>query len=288
MDRKRALEVLGLADEATPDEILNRVSILLKKFKHLNKDEQGHTLTDIEEAYKTLSGISYKDEAAEKERNYRKAHPNPIFKLLKLDEEKARNIIYYYKWHVVIGLVALIIVISTVVSIVNKVEPDLKVIVTGELYLSDTQPLEERIETETIATEVLIQNIYISESNDQQMQMMMQQKFTVELTAGENDLFIMDEETYRSLAKQGAFLDMAEVLSPSDLSGLSDSDIESLKVAMDLEDGITYEPKLYGLNVTNAPILKEAGVMGESFIIAFGYSGKFPEHAKDLVKKLLQ
>ncbi len=288
MDRKRALEILGLTDEATPDEISNRVGILLKKFRQLDRDEHGNTLTDVEEAYKTLSGINFRDEEAEKKKNYRKAHPNPLFKLLRLDEEKARNMIYYYKWHVVIGLVAIAIVVSTVLSIVNKVEPDLKMIVAGEIFIADVEPFEERIKNEIGTTEALVQNIYFSEKGDPQTQMMMQQKYVVEISAGENDLFILDEQKYRELATQGALKPMESFLDKLNLSDPEKLEMEDLKVAMDLDDGNTYNPELYGLDVTQSTLLKEAGIVGERLIVAFGYSGKFTENAEALVKKLIE
>lgn len=288
MDRKRALEILGLSDKAAPDEISNRVGILLKKFRQMDRDENGNTLADVEIAYKTLSGIAYRDEEEEKKKHYRQAHPNPLFKLFKLDEEKVRNFIYYYKWHFIIGLAAIILVVSSVLSIINKVDPELKMIVAGDIFIADVEPLENRIQAEIGVPEVLVQNIILSEKGDPQTQMMMRQKYVVEISAGDNDVFILDESHYRELAGQGALKPMESFLKKIQYPGLGESKNEDLKVALDVDDGNTYEPELYGLDVSQSALLKDNGIIGERLIVAFGYSGKYTENAEALVKKLLE
>ena len=134
MDRKEALKVLGLKEDATIDEIDKRMNILYRKFRNIEKDENGHTLEDIDKAYRIARGIAYHDPETEL-RKKDAENPSFIFRLLKVDEEKARNFIYYHKWHALIGLIVLVVLISFIVSIATKVEPDLKILVAGDILL---------------------------------------------------------------------------------------------------------------------------------------------------------
>lgn len=287
MDRKTALEILDLQEGATPEEITKRVNVLYKKFQRLEKDEKGHTLHEVEEAYKFLNGITYRDIKAEEERKYRQEHPNPLFKLLRVDEEKARNAIYYYKWPVLIGIAVLALVLSFVLTIVNKKEPQIRILVTGEVFLGDTAPMEERITKEIPEiTEIQLQNIYLVDYADNQMQYAMQTKFFLEVSDGRNDIFILDYENYEYLAKQGVFKDFGQYIEewgiPQDIVDAS----QDLRVAKDLDDGNTYEPALYGLDVTNSKFLVESGVMGERLILALG-PGENPQNTEAFVKNLI-
>lgn len=287
MDRKHALKVLGLQDGATPEEINRRVNVLYKKFHQQEKDESGNTLKDVEEAHNLLSGITFRDKEAEKQKKYRQEHPNPFFKLLKVDEEKARNFIYYHKWHALVGVILLGIVLSVILTIVNHVDPSIRVLVTGDVFLNDTEPMEMRLVNEVPNIEAAqVQNVYLSSNNDPQMQAAMQTKFFVEVTEGRNDIFIMDETNYRDLAKQGVFKPLDELIKEL---GVPDSVLNKsgdLKVAIEAEEEAANEPMQYGLDVTGSAFLNETGVLGERMIIALG-PGEHYENALNYLKYLL-
>lgn len=289
MDKNKALEILGLNKNATQDDITKRVGILLKKFKNIEKDEKGNTLADIESAYRCLTGINYEDKEAEKKKEYRKTHPNPFFKLLRVDEEKARNFFYYYKWHMIIAIIVIGVVVSTVVSIVNRVEPDLKVVVAGDIYVEKVEAMEERLEKEIDGvTEALVQNIFLSEKNDPHSQAMMLPKFTIEISEAGNDIIILDEEKYMELAVQGLFKPLDDILDELNVKDIKGTAHEDLKVAINIDDGSTYKPMVYGLDVTQSAFLNENGVIGERLIVTLAYKGTHSENAKAFIKKILE
>ncbi len=288
MDKKEALKILGLNKGATPEEISKRVSVLYKKFQRLEKDESGHTLNDVEEAYKLLSGITFRDKDDEKKRKYRQEHPHPLFKLLRVDEEKARNAIHYYKWHVLIGIAVLAIILSFVLTIVNRVEPQIRVLITGNVFLSDTELMEKRITKEIPEiTEVQVQNVLLSESGDYQMQSAMEMKFFIEVSDGRNDIFILDYPTYEYLAKEGVFKDLEAYAGEWGIPQKVLDASQDLKMAKTLEDGNSYEPELYGLDVTGSQFLVDTGVSGERLILALG-PGENPQNAEAFVKNLIR
>lgn len=289
MDKKKALEILELKEDVSKEEIDNRITVLYKKFIRGGKDNRGYTLEDVENAYKTLSGITYTDANEEKKKELRKKHPNPIFKLLKVDEEKARNFIYYYKWHMMAILLVVAVIVLTINSLANRVEPNLKIIIGGNLYISDTQIIEEEISKRTDGSiNSRVQNIYLTDGQNSQIEMGMQTKFTVELMAGNNDIFILDEDKFMQLSKLGAFIPVEKVL--GDISGLG-IDIklnEDLFVSIESDTGNEDEKELYGIDISDNKMLREAGVTGKRMILAFGQSGEYLNNTIIFAKKLLE
>ena len=66
MDKEKALEILGLREDASSEEIEKRILVLYKKFKQGSQDSRGYTIEDVEKAYKTIRGITYTDVEEEK------------------------------------------------------------------------------------------------------------------------------------------------------------------------------------------------------------------------------
>lgn len=289
MDKEKALEILELSQDATIEDIEKRILVLYKKFKQHKKDDRGYTFEDIDKAYKCLKGIIYSDPEEEKKKKHRQENPNPFFKLLKVDEEKARNFIYYYKWHAV-GLVALITVaILIVLSLVNRVDPNLKILITGKVYLSETNALAENITSKLEAVEnTQLQNIYLSGEAKTEADVALQTKFAVEIAAGNNDIFIVDEEKYFMLATQGAFKPVKEIIGDLEALGIDEKQHEDLIVTMDISDDTTYEPDLYGIDVSDNKYLLDAGIMADRMILAFGSAGDYPENAKAFAELILK
>lgn len=289
MEREKALEILELPQDATTDDIEKRILVLYKKFRQMEKDGRGYTLEDVERAYKSLKGINYCDPEEEKKKQERSERPNPVFRLFGIDEEKARNFIYYYKWHVLGVLAAIIIIIATVLSLVSRVDPDLKILIAGKIFVGDTSVLAEKIadELETVKN-AQVQNVYLSGEAKTEADMAMQAKFTVEIMAGNNDIFIIDEEKYFMLAKQGAFKPVKELIGNPDTLGIDEKLNEDLVVAMDPEDGVIYEPELYGIDVSRSKYLFDAGIISDRIIMAFGTSGEFPENAVAFAELVLR
>jgi len=289
MDRKKALDILELPQDATIEDIEKRIQVLYRKFRSTEKDERGYTFRDIDEAYRTLKGISFSDPEEEEKKRKRRERPNPVFKLLRIDEEKARNFIYYYKWHALAIIGVIILAVLTIRSVINKVDPDLKILIAGKIYVEDTSSLASRIDEvlETV-NNAQVQNIYLTGEMNTQADIAYETKFTVELTAGNNDIFIIDEEKYFMLAKQGAFRPVGEIIGDLDSLGIDEKLNEDLMVAMELDDGETYEPALYGIDVTGNKYLQDAGATAERMIMAFGIMGQYPENAAAFAELMLK
>jgi len=289
MDRKKALEILELPEDATIEDVEKRIQVLFRKFRNIEKDERGFTFRDIDDAYRMLKGIAFSDPEEEARKRYRREHPNPLFKLLRIDEEKARNFIYYYKWYALAIIAVIAIAVCFILSVVNRDDPDLKVLIAGRIYVENTELLAQKAEEEIeTVKEAHVQNIYLTGEINTEADIAYQTKFTVELAAGNNDIFIIDEEKYFMLARQGAFIPVREFIGDPDAFGIDEKLNEDLIVAMDPEDGITYEPELYGIDVTDNKYLQDAGAVAERMIMAFGATGENRENAAAFAEMMLK
>jgi small nuclear ribonucleoprotein (snRNP)-like protein len=263
--------------------------VLYKKFRQLEKDERGYTIEDIDKAYKSLKGIFYLDPEEERKKKQRRENPNPIFKLLKIDEEKALNSIYYYKWHALGILAVIVFAVMTIISVVKKVDPNLRILIAGKIYMSETTAFEEKITNELETVEkAQVQNIYLSGEARSEADVAMQTKFTVEIAVGNNDIFIIDEEKYFMLATQGAFKPVKDFIGDLRALGIDEELNKDLIVTMELNDGITYEPELYGIDVSDNAYLLDAGIISERMIMAFGSAGEFPQNAAAFAELILK
>lgn len=289
MDRKEALEILELTEYASSEEIENRISVFYKKFKQVKTDSRGYTIFDVEQAYNTIRGITYTDEEEEKKKKYRREHPNPIFKFLKVDEKKAGDFIYYYKWHGLIILLLIVFVTLTIYSIVNRVEPNLKILITGNTYIDDPKILEEKISLETKGLiNAQVQSIYLPEEIDSQIDLAMQTKITVELAAGNNDIFIVDEFNFLQLAKQGAFKPVKSLLEDISALGINNEGKDIFFVSVKSEDGLKNGEVIYGIDISDNNLLRDAGVKGEILVLAFGNTVENSKNTIIFTKKLLE
>ena len=286
MDRQKALEIMGLHENVSPEEITKRYDVLFKKYRFADSDNNGITKLETEEAYRLLMGLDFHDPEDERKKQARLAHPNRLFKLLKIDEEKVSNFIYYYKWKVIIGIVAFAAVLSIILSIVNRVEPDLKVVLAGEIVMQDTTPLRDSIIAEIEGVEaVQLQVITLSDKLDPQMQSISVQKFSLELMNGKNDIFIMDKKTYREYASFGAFIPLDDKLKEFGITNYNRTDLE---IAIETEDGETHPVLLYGVDVSNSPLLRDFDILGDTLIAALRLDSDNPENAEIYLRKLIE
>jgi hypothetical protein len=121
--KKNAYEILGVNKDASKNEIERRYTILLKKHRLENsKNSDDKEFDEITEAYNLLMG--YSTELPVERKNKK---PNPVLKKLGINEEKAANFLHYYKHHIIISIIVLVVLITSVKSCVTRVPPDFNI-----------------------------------------------------------------------------------------------------------------------------------------------------------------
>jgi len=287
MDKNRAYEIFGLHKNATKDELARRYDVLQRKIRSSPEKRDSAEARDLEEAYKILAGITWRDPVAEKRLREREANPGFIAKLLKIDQNKLDNIVHYYKVPVLAILVVTGLIVWFVISTVFRPADDFRMTIAGDIYVESLELLEEEIQVVLPGVlHPLIQNIYYGESTDNQMQAAVLQKLMVEIGYGENDILIVDRIIFDQYSVQGAFIPLDDRLEEF---RTTENEQEKQRISLlpdvvgENDDG---KPHVYGINVTNSLFLKETQVLGKEMIAVFGLRSEFPDRATALMMEL--
>ena len=286
MELKSAYEILGLKENANRDELEKRFELLIKKNKtdrmaeDFNRQNDILNLDKISEAYNTI--ISNELEILQREeekRNPRK--PNPIFKMLGLDDKKARNYIYYYKFHYIFGLIGLILLAYLIISTVFHVNPDVNMALIGQIYYKDTSILVNKIKAnDSDIKQISIDGVMLTNDSKNMQDSAMLQKAMILFAAADIDVFILDKTNFDKYSMQGVFINLDDVVSKLKLDKSRYKDY-ILKTSEDKEEHV------YGIDINNSKILKEANIVGNNIMVAIKVNAKHYDKAVKILELLV-
>ncbi len=281
-----AYKVLGLREGAEKSEVEKAYAFLIKKYKNIinNEDESARLkahrdLDEVNDAYNSIARKKIQDMEAKQQ-----TPPSPIFKKLGIDQKKAGNFIHYYKFHFIIGFVALLLAGHFVYSMVTRVEPDLNIAFIGGFYSQDSDILKEKIKKDLPSvTEPSVDIITLlpeqeEGSSNPQQEYAMQMKAVAVTAAGEIDVFIFDRANFEKMAKG---------------SGLESLDKLSEELEVDPEKCISLKPDdgdaehIYGIDISGSTFLREAQVDGKEAIAAIRVNPSHPSAAEEFIKELV-
>ncbi len=384
MDKKEARNILGVTKETSRNDIERKYSILLKKHRAASlppdrSDEEAGEGASEGGASKAVSPIPRKEPAAEEytfdqiteaynvlmgyEVAVKEEPPSKVAPLLKkagIDEKKARNFFYYYKFYILGALVLAVALFFGVRSFVNRVDPDFNIAFLGTFSYTDAvdklsegikqnipEIKEPGIDGALLTTADLPDNQQPSGNQpsgtqqqgtgaqppdtgtqpsgtqqpagglgqtDSQQQYAMEMKAMVLIAAGGVDVFIVDRDRYELYAKQGVFMNLDDIAPKlgADVEKNKDliTGIEEAKDPLDTSaakdnqpagsgagkaedkaaDNSTadVQPHLYGIDVSNSTVLKEAGVLGENKIAAIFAGTKRLDKAEKFIQYLIK
>ena len=285
IDLKDAYKVLGVREGASKAEIEKRFAMILKKHRmqiSTGEQEEGASGINMEEATRAYNLLMGYEEKEPEQAVMRK--PNPLLKKLGIDEKKAENFWHYYKFHVLGGILLIIILASTLKSCITRVEPDLNVAFVGEFLFGGTEGFEKLVEDKLgNVRKVGVDSAVFFPGMDGQMEVAMHTKTMVLFAAADVDLFVLDRANFEKFGKQGAFMKLDE------LSGSLDIGSESARnktCALKAEnDDKEY---VYGIDVTDSPIFSESGIEGKEKIAAISIRAKRGDKALELLGLLLE
>ena len=263
LELKDAYEILGVREGAGKDEVIKRYDILLKKYK-IGKDSgeaPGISIEEINRAYNLLMGYSDGEPLVE-ETSPRNTLTGRLLRKAGIDEKKAKNFVYYYKFHMLAVLAAILFVGYFVSSMVNRVEPDLNIVIAGDFYTPETESMKEKIKGSLEGLkEVSIDLIYLTDKSQSQQDYAMQMKFVTVMAAGDVDVYILDRPNFMKYAAAGAFMDLDGV---TDMLGIDRE--KNGDYVVKVED--SNEEHLFGIDVSKSKFLKDVKANGELIAVA--------------------
>ena len=282
LDTKRAREILGVGKEANKNDIERRYSILLKKHRMGSAEGQEGgeeiSIDEITGAYNLLMGYVEPQSEAEM------TPPNPLLKKVGIDEKKAGNFFHYYKVHIIVGIIALLVIAFTVRGCVTRVDPDFNIAFLGELYYSETDVLKGTIQKEIPEIkEPGFDGAFLGsgDSADAQQEYAMQMKAMVLFAAAEVDLFIIDKANFDRYAAQGAFISLDEI---APRLGIGSDQSEPFKARA----GEDTAEHIYGIDISKSEVLKSSNIQGREMIAAIPVRSKLPDKAEKVIALLLK
>jgi hypothetical protein len=259
--KKNAYEILGVNKDASKNEIERRYTILLKKHRLENsKNSDDKEFDEITEAYNLLMG--YSTELPVERKNKK---PNPVLKKLGINEEKAANFLHYYKHHIIISIIVLVVLITSVKSCVTRVPPDFNIAFIGNYLYTDTEPLRENIlDNWPEIKEISIDGAMISGNSESEVGYAMQMKAAVLFGGGDIDVFILDKYNFERYAKQEAFISLDQLVEELGIDMEKNKEY-ILKAETEESDGKEY---LYGVDVSGSKMFEGTGIKGDEKIAA--------------------
>lgn len=134
----------------------------------------------------------------------------------------------YYKVHVIIGVIALIVIISTVRSFMTSKPFALYGFFLNSGYEADSVEIEEEYaqyaQIDTSKSRCLVDmSMTFNQTNLDQMTMAASQKITASIAAKEVDFLGADSDTFSYYASQDLFADLRTVFSEEELKAFGDN-----------------------------------------------------------------
>ena len=210
--------------------------------------------------------------------------------------ERLQYIWDYYK-PLLVGILAVIFVISTVVQVIHNMHLNYLVSsywVNSAGMLIDTDAVEARFkeylgdtsdkDVVTVDVSVMINNSAMS-----QMTMASQMKLTTMIATGDVDLVLFDEDMYRDFLNSGGMQPVSAFCTEEQFARWKDLLSEDTSVSEDNEGNKTEVTDFYAVRVEDSPVLKEfqAYPEGQEVYAVFTPAGKHPEMAAEFVDFLL-
>lgn len=115
------------------------------------------------------------------------------------------NYWYHYKWHTIIGLFIVFIIVSLVHDILTREKYDAELMITGQTYVTSTPAGRIALLLEQYCGDYdgngeikvnVVDNIFPSDMAQAEMMMAAQTKLMVELSDGRSMVMILDDYTY--------------------------------------------------------------------------------------------
>lgn len=280
LDIDEARKILGLNNYASKNDIENRYSILLKKSKAQNKaadngdalKEDAIDINKITKAYNILMG--YEEPETEEEINQEKFADKH-----RVDKEKANNFLYYYKVHIIVGIILLVFLVFGLKSCLTRVEHDFSLAFIGKIDYTSTDLLKNELKSNIPEIkEPEFDSAYVTlDEKSPSEETAMIQKAMVIMVASETDMYILDKDLFEIYAKDGYFEPLEASVTNIGVETKSEKALYA-KAESDTEE------HLYGIDITDSSILKKAGISGKSMVAAVSVNSKRKDKALEAVK----
>ncbi len=277
---KEAREILGVTKTSSRYDIETKYDIIMKKYQHLKADGRldESSRADFEkstDAYRILMGYEIDEPKSQREAT----RIDKVFMKAGIDKKKVDNFFHYYKFHIIIGLVALILVGFAAKSIIFRVEPDIRFGFIGEINTSEFDMLGTKIKEQVPEIkEISFDSATYTNRYADPQEYANVSKIMVLLSASDTNVYLINKFAYDSYANNGVFMPLENIVQNMQID-VTKSNYLKTRVVEEWEDPtldqkerkvIKYrdaEPVLYGIDVTDSEFFKGMNIIGPEKIL---------------------
>ncbi len=279
MTREEACQILGVTDKSLHSEIERRYSILIKRY-HAEKNSE--KMDEITTAYNTINGTVVLPPVE-----------NPRMRKVVFGKTRAQwlNILYYGKWKYIAIAAAVLFAGYIIYSIVTNTPADFKLAEIGDFTYADSEKTEAYIKgLYPDFDKIEISPVYLIQGQENTAQgMAYLQKAMVVLTAGGEDVVVVDREVFEGYAPMGAFLPLDSLYDElQDLDGIESLSIKPAMASTEDSSGLPGEEKIYGIDVSDSQLLNAIGIYSNEQILTISVKTEREALAKDFIQKLFR
>ncbi|MEK0316575.1 J domain-containing protein [Cohnella sp. 56] len=290
---KQAYAELGLPEDADRETLDNRYYVLVRRARTQKMRDSGDTppseRVDEEKVSAAYRFIKDYEEAQAKAAYARETYGDDPKKAARA--VKRAHFFHYYRLHILGAIVLLIAIGYGIKSYVDhrheqaelaKLPPvDVSVMFFGNYFYGeglnpDTEQINERILEQFPDWKRVVSEItYVPAETRSEQDMALLQKSMLVLMTDKSDVYIMDKINFDKMAPQ-------EGLLPLDGENIPGKDQVKSKTEKDTAE------RVYGVDLSGSPLLKELGVQGtDEFIAGIRATAKHPEQAKAFIRHYL-
>ncbi len=279
MDRNESLEILGLATDATANEIDHRYAIMVKRLK----DAKDRTEMDrVSEAYDFLTGRVVVQEPPD---------PRDDRVVLGMTIRKWKHFWEYERTKTLAILGLSVAVISILYTVITNTPPDFSFTTIGDIVISEDTLFQSFIAAQMPEVKkAQTDGAYISSSGNGETDTVGVQKAFVLIAAGTLDVVALDEIQFTRYGTQGAYLSLdtfyagLQATVPADVL----ERVVPMKAIVKTEDSGDGLEHIYGLDVTALGTYQALGIDGYRVILTISSRAKHVALSETFITKFLQ
>jgi len=212
--------------------------------------------------------------------------------LYKVQVNKAalQNHLHYDWWKYLIGILATVFLWSMVTAMTRPQTPPEKKV---DIFLVGGFALQESLDALSLRMledfpqllEINFTNIVLE--GDTQLEFAGRQKLMVMLGSQTGDIFVFNRDEFELLARQGAFLPLDGLMDQKIAELIPSEELDEQKIAIEGEDGLPGEPRIYGLPLKDTDVFDDAFFDVENKLIAVMAYSKNMDNAIEVVRWIL-
>lgn len=178
---------------------------------------------------------------------------------------KFSDFVYYYKWHVIISVILLVLIVFTVRDCATKVEDDMvvSVLISNYAGIDTAENMAADFTAEGIIpdtdedgiSKVYVNIVTIPVEPKTEQEMMANYQATIALAADDSELFLVDKDLLEIYETQGAFGDISE---KAEKYGFAEDEVY-----------ISEEGTLIGLSLAGNEYLESRGMVTDTLYACF-------------------